>query len=405
MRKLFLAGPVALLLACVRPLPLPLPVALVSPADGAKTSASPVKFVWEYASDAVKYELQLAEDAKFKKMTVSDTLDTTEVELAVQTDGAYYWRVRIQNSSEVWSEWSSARSVTLERFELVANVPTQGYAQGIWVGGNLALIADDQAGLAAFDVSNPEAPVAVGRVMDSLNKAYSVVSDGHYAYVAYGYKELMVVDVSKPESLKRTGELEYPQPGFGYDVALADTFAYIAADAQFIIVNVKQAQYPNLVFQYRYPYGCRGVAVKDSFCYLALEQLGVAVWNVARLPAVELGGMDTRSNARGCAAAGDFLYVADGREGLTIADISDPAHPELVAGLALDGYANRVSLADTLAYVGCSDGGVAIVNVKDPVHPLLVAQVRCGYTRQAVESNGYVFGCDRDLGLVVIKKK
>ncbi len=405
MRKSCLAGLAVLLLFCVRPLPLPLPIGLVSPADGAKTNTTPVRFVWEHADDAVAYELQVAVDVKFRQLAACDTLDSTAFELAIETDGDYYWRVRIENSSAVWSEWSDVRTVSLERFELVASVPTQGYAQGVWAGGNLALVADDQAGLAAFDITDPENPVAAGRMMDSLNKAYGVVSDGHYAFVAYGYKELMVVDVSRPESLRRVGELEYPQPGFGYDLALKDTFVYIAADAQFIMVNVKQPQYPNLVFQYRYPYGCRGVAVRDSFCYLALEQLGIAVWNVARLPAVPLGSIDTRSNARGCAVAGDYLYVADGREGLTVIDISDPAHPELAAGLALDGYANRVSVTDTLACVGCSDGGIAIVNVKDPTAPGLLAQVSCGYTRQAVESGDYVFACDRDLGLAVVRKK
>jgi hypothetical protein len=181
--------------------------------------------------------------------------------------------------------------------------------------------------------------------------------------------------------------------------------AYIAADAQFIIVNVSDPMYPNLVFQYRYPYSCRGVCLAGRYCYLALEQLGVAVWDVSTTPPVQVGSFDTPSNARSVAASGDFLYVTDGRDGLIVADVSNPASPSEVGRLALAGYGNRISVSDSLVYVGCSAAGLAVVNVKNPATPVLVAQVSTSYARGAMEYGGYVFACDRDSGLVVIKKE
>ena len=131
-------------------------------------------------------------------------------------------------------------------YEVVTSVATPGYAQDIFVRSDRAYVADGQAGLAVFDISDPRAPVLLGSVMDSLNEAYGVAANESLAFVAYGYKELLVARIDDPESLAVVGELEYPQPGYGFAVALQDSFAYIAADAQFLVVGVADARYPNL---------------------------------------------------------------------------------------------------------------------------------------------------------------
>ncbi|MBN2537343.1 hypothetical protein JXB37_03590, partial [candidate division WOR-3 bacterium] len=277
-------------------------------------------------------------------------------------------------------------------YEVVARVPTPGYAQDVFVRGDRAYIADGQAGLAVFDIADPLAPVLLGSVMDSLNEAYGVVADESLAFVAYGYKELLVARVGDPESLVVVSELEYPQPGYGFAVASRDSFVYIAADAQFLVVELADARYPNLAFQYRYPRGLRGICVQDTLCFLALEQLGVAIWNTATLPPVPLGSFDTPSNARAVAASGNWLYVCDGRDGLRWADVTDPANPALAAGrLELPGYANRLTVDDTLLYVGCGDGGLAVVSIAEPGDPKLVATGDIPYARNAAGSGGFVF--------------
>ena len=62
-------------------------------------------------------------------------------------------------------------------------------------------------------------------------------------------------------------------------------------------------------------------------------------------------------------------------------------------------------MSDTLAYVGCRNDGVVVVNVTDPAAPFIAAEVKTDYARCAAASDGYVFACDRDLGLVAIKMK
>ncbi len=412
MRRMLMLAPVlavAALEGCDRPLPVPHPVTLWTPVDGALLTEPGVEFSWS-SGGFHEWLFELGMDGDFDDPLRRDTIMIDEDDViawsaTVVKDGEYCWRVRARSEDGVWGTWSAVREFTLERFEVVAVVPTPGYAQAIAVAGDRVYIADGQAGLAVFDVSDPESPQYLGSVMDSLNEAYGVAVQGRYAYLAYGYKELMVVDVSNPDSLAIAGELEYPQPGYGYDIVWRDSVALIAADAQFIAVEVDDPAHPDLRFQYRYPRGLRGIAVRDSWCFLALEQLGVAVWNVSTLPPVAVGSFDTPSNARDVAVAGDYLYVADGRAGLLVADVSDPGQPVVAAALELSGYVQQVSVHGTRLYAGCGSDGVCVVDVSDPSAPVVIAEIETGYARAALEHDGYVFVCDRDLGLAVIQIK
>jgi hypothetical protein len=390
---------------CNKPLPQPGPVTQDSPADSAVLRSSVVAFSWLDAEQATAYELQVATDSKFKHLAVDDTLEAESVDAAVGPDGGYYWRVRPHSADSVWGDWSAIRWFNVERFRVVTSVKTQGYPHDICVSNGRAYIADGQAGLAVFDVTDPVAPVLLGTRMDSMNVAWGVASTDRYAYVSYGYKELYIVDVSQPESLRVAGEMEYVEPGFGYDIAVKDSFVLVAAGAQFIVVKIADPAHPDVKYQFDYPRDCRGIAVNGSRWYLACEQLGVAVWQwlVDSLPPVQVGSFDTPANALSVVVSGNYLYVADTRNGLVVADVSDPLNPRPVATLALSGYARHVSVADSLVYVSCEAGGLAVVNVARPEQPVLAATVNLPYTMCAQAEGGYVFAGDRDSGLVVIK--
>jgi hypothetical protein len=398
------------LASCDLPLPRPSAVELAGPIDGAVLTTRVVEFSW-WDDGYGTWELQVAEDAGFSRMVRVDTVEVGDEDPVAWTadlrkDDTYRWRVRARSEDLAWGDWSETRSFKVERFKVVANVATRGYAYDISVDGDRAYVADGQAGLAVFDISSPESPGLLGYVSDDRNVANGVTAAGDYAYVSYGYKELLVADVSNPDSLFVAGELEYVQPGNGLDIELlGDSLVFIAADAQFIYIDISDPAFPALKEQHNYPRGCRGIDIDGDRCYLALEQVGVAVWDVSSSPIVPLAEFDTPSNARSVAADGDMLYVADGSGGLLVVDVSEPESVSVAATLDLPDYAERVTVSDTLVYVGCRNDGVVVVNVTEPLEPFNAAEVKTDYARCAVASGGYVYACDRDLGLVVVKMK
>lgn len=395
-----------LTLTCIRPLPSPSPVSLEAPADDAILNSSEVTFVWQDVSDGEIYVLEVAEDAKFKSIIVSDSTSKNSISVNLKTDGSYWWRVRVQNEKGVWGEWSEIRSFVIQRFIIVNSVKTQGYPHDIAIQGNCAYIADGQAGLAVYDINNPISPQFRGRIMDSLNVAWGVAVKDSFAYIAYGYKELMIVNARRPESLKIAGVLEYPQPGYGYDIAVQDSWVYIAAGAQFLAVNVIDPRYPNLRFQYYYPRNCRSVVIAENQGFVACEQLGVAAWRLDTFPPVQLSGFDTPGNARGVAVKDGILYAADGRNGLMVIDAHEPGNLRELSRIALDGYANSVTVVDSLIFVACGSGGVSVVNCANPSEPYLMAQIKTPYAYAVgvITESNYFLVLDRDLGIVTVKK-
>lgn len=400
-----LAGCLLFLAGCVTPLPAPGAVTMSRPDPGAVVRSAAVTFAWTGSGDAAAYQLQVGSKSGFSSTLYDEVCAAETAVVRLGADGRYYWRVRPISPDSVPGDWSEVRSLDLTRFAIVASAPAQGYAHDVVLQGDRAYLAQGQAGLAVYDITDPESPVLLGAKMDSLNEAWGVAVRDSIAYVAYGYKELVVMNVARPESIRVTGVLEYPQPGYGYGVALSDSHAFVAANAQFLKVEAADPRYPNLVYQGYYPRDCRAVAVRGGAAFVAVGQLGIAAWDITVHPPRQVGAMDTPGYARGIAVQGDVVCVADGREGLVVVDVSAPDSPRLVSRLALSGYANSVVLEDTLVFVGCGDGGLSVVSVARPDAPVLVARIPLGYCMGVSARDGYAFVGDRDQGLVVIRQE
>jgi hypothetical protein len=281
---------IVLMLFCIKPIPVPGRVSLKAPVQGAVLNNPAISFIWDTALDGERFVLQVATDVKFQYVSAEDTTTQKSLILILKTDNKYYWRVRAQTGNGVWGEWSEPDSFILQRFSTINSLKTRGYPHDIAIQANLAYIADGQAGLAVYWILMPPSPSFLSRIMDSLNIAWAVAVRDTLVFVAYGYKELLIVNAARPESLKIIGVLEYPQPGYGYDLAQKDSWVYIAAGAQFIAVNVTDPRYPNLRFQYYYPRDCRGLVISGSYLFLACEQLGIASWRIDTFPPVNCYG-------------------------------------------------------------------------------------------------------------------
>jgi len=402
-----IAGLILFLINCIKPLPAPAPVHLLAPVDNITLVSGEISFTWQPVGKVSRYIIQITTDQKFRSFAIEETVYQNSVSYYVQTDGQYWWRVRAQNEQGVWGDWTAPACFTLKRFTVVNSIKTQGYPHDIVIQGHYLYIAEGQAGFAVYDITNPENPELLSRIMDSLNVAWGVEVRDSLAFLAYGYKELLIINIARPDSLKIVGVLEYPQPGYGYDVALRDSWVYIAAGAQFIGVNISDPRYPNLRFQYYYPRNCRSLTINNENCFVACEQLGIAAWRVDTFPPIQIGSFDTPGNARGITSSGSTVMIADGRAGLMICDVSEPASIRQISSVSLPGYANSVTAIDSLVFVACGSGGTAVVNCANTGLPFCMAQIATPYAYKVggVPGSRYFYILDRDLGIVVVKKE
>lgn len=91
---------------------------LLRPYKDLITNASPTDFVWTYRSSltgAHQFHLQVDNNSDFGSPEIDQPfLETQEYShLPVFMDGAYYWRVRVKDVTDIWGEWSDPWSFTI----------------------------------------------------------------------------------------------------------------------------------------------------------------------------------------------------------------------------------------------------------------------------------------------------
>lgn len=64
-----------------------------------------------------------------------------------------------------------------------------------------------------------------------------------------------------------------------------------------------------------------------------------------------------------------YVYLADGKRGLRIIDVTDPRLPREIAVVDTPGFANDVVVVNKIAYVADGAKGLFLINVSDPANP------------------------------------
>jgi hypothetical protein len=176
------------------------------------------------------------------------------------------------------------------------------------VVGNFAYVTNTPEGsISVWDVSDPAIPVKKGS-LSNLGTLGSITVDQDYAYVTSSWDDLLIIDVSNPNSLKKVGMLD----GRGYPVAkVTGNLAYAVFDRGFFIYDVDPPTAPRVLGYFQ--------------------------------PAERL--------AQDVDVSGNIAYYVN-IDGLFIVDVSDPSNPRQLSSIKLhEGYWKNVQVNDGIAYV------------------------------------------------------
>lgn len=294
---------------------------------------------------------------------------------------------------------------------VVASLDTPSQARGISVpaGGTTAYVADNVGGLEFIDITSPTDP----RLLSSLPipwLAEDVVVDAtqNRAYVAAGESGLQVADVSNATTSMimsswpspPTGRIPAPSADrFASAVDVAGTTAYVADHTQGLqMIDVSNPAAPAAGDHVASPDLALGVTTVTvggtNNALVAARYQGVQVDNVAASPPSALAAVDTPGTAKRIDVLKDsngdcqlisgscYAYVADGKGGLQILDLTNPAAPRIIgaADTLLDAQAVRVVQVPAspapryYAFVAEGTAGVQVLDVTDPRNPVALNQ-------------------------------
>lgn len=141
------------------------------------------------------------------------------------------------------------------------------------------------------------------------------------------------------------------------------------------------------------------LSVSEDFAYLALGRAGIVIVDISdSLNPEEIGSFDTLGLAKAVAVQGEFAYVADGREGLRILDVSNPNSPTEVGAATFQDSGEDVAVAGQNAYVAAGRSGLKVFNIKDKSSPAFRSSfaINAGIYRAVIQENYIYLGDDQN---------
>jgi hypothetical protein len=144
----------------------------------------------------------------------------------------------------------------------------------------------------------------------------------------------------------------------------------------------------------------RGFGIKDSLMAIAIDVDGIHLY--AQHTNTNISDLYTPGIANDCAWYGNYIIVAD-RYFVTVVDASDPANPEIVSSLTIDGADRLVSVEVDGNHAAVLDeaDGVYIVDLADPANLKMVQEIKLSEPSSICADNGRLYITDEQQGLLI----
>ncbi|MEA3476310.1 MAG: hypothetical protein U9R23_07720 [Candidatus Cloacimonadota bacterium] len=259
------------------------------------------------------------------------------------------------------------------------------------------------------DYSNEEHTNIRLKLVDSLNtlcKANEVFvsNSGWYAFVADGYNGLVIIDCINPTLPNEITTMDLPDRTLS--VFVQDNLAYVTNhNGGFNFVDISIINSPEIIgscFTEGMP---NDVFVYGDYAYVADGAEGLTIIITSGDPHFS-ANISTNGDARRVFVKNscDYAFVANGLNGgLAIIDISDPSTPISVSNLPINGLSQDVYVLENYAYLANGEYGLEIIDISDVNSPTPVANCPTnGFAYSVYAQDNYVYLADKDRGLIVI---
>jgi hypothetical protein len=340
---------------------------LANPDLPAYTGECPIPGTVDYSS-FLKLDLNIActaSDAGLTLLGITDPSNPVIIQrytvgksMDIVTDGYFLYVAAYDEGLQIIDASDSSDPV------LTGLCNTPGKALAVEIYDNYCYVADGSSGLRIIDVSRPSAPIETG-YYDTPGNARDVVVTGSFAYVADGEAGIQILDVSNPSSPQLVGNLKTPDSDYG--VSWSENYLYVARGfGGMQVFDLSSPGFPEAVGLYQsddLTKEAKSVKVSDGLAYITYGFSGIRIIAVNDPHApLEVGYYETRGIVNGMDIQGNSLYLANGSEGLSVMDASNPDQLE-----AKDSYPNAYSAMAViknrnLIYVAAAENGIYILS-------------------------------------------
>lgn len=286
-------------------------------------------------------------------------------------------------------------------------------------GSNVAYVASGQAGIEGVLLSNPDMPSYLG-VHNTSGQAYDLAVAESKICLADGSAGFEILNPPRRASSPMTKLGDYRLQSTPYAAAAANTLTYIAAgDSGLHTMDLSSPASPALVSIldtmleadiYR-----DNIVDFVDFSLLANDWLaagGLLAGDIYRdntvnpLDMAKLAANWLRTEAfdeaRSIVLSGTTAYLANGRSGFQIIDVSNPSVPYALGDYPTEGPACAVAVAGSVA-VAAAGTSVYVIDVSNSSAPSLIGQwASDGWAFAVAIDNSYGYVANGSRGLQVL---
>lgn len=372
--------------------------------DGGGSSdpdGDPLTFAWSQSSGpgvslsatttaSTEFVAAVGDELAFT-LTVSDGSETASTELVVPM-----------------SNWSGS-TTAFEGHPFRTRLAVEAYDMAAI--GDMLFVASGDAGVLAYDLTDPRAPVLLGAYVEAGWSARSVEVTGALA-VAEDLRSIAPVpsgrllNVFDPSAIVKVADIQHGGPAAEFD----GTALYVAFPSYFGNLFAYDLSNPAAPIdravgsEVRFGANSLNVAVAGEALFVA-DEFGVTTLDTSADPIVETGAFPFPTivdGPRSLEVVGNLAITSNGTDGVFWFDVTDPFAPVLASrwqdapGIKLHVEGNRAYFAGALS-------GVAIADVSDIATPVTEAVYQTpGRADEILPVNGYAVVRDQQLGTTIL---
>lgn len=246
--------------------------------------------------------------------------------------------------------------------KFISRLSISGSAKDVAASGNLAVVAAEDGGVIAVDISNIHVPRFIGSFTTG-NPILGVAIVPPVVYAGAGDGTVLALSTSIPDTLISTARL--------------------------VVSGVQASQ----------------LAIRDSTLSVAGGGGGLLQLNASQVDTlIELGKYDQGGNVQDVELVGQYAYTAEYGQGMRVIDVSDPASMNAVFQYATSQQAFDIYIAATYAYLADGASGVQAFSIANPAAPLaLGSPYNTGGIVTGVKGEGqWLYTANGDLGVQII---
>lgn len=292
----------------------------------------------------------------------------------------------LANGTHVYTLLNQKRVLVLDAangsLKKLATLKLKGKANHIYTDQDQLYVANNDDGLAAYDISDVSSLRQTGQYRTTGPGLDVVVNDG-LAYVATGNNGLTILDVNDPAHIKWVGS--HQQLGNATKVIADNGHIFVADDeSKLMLMDTDNPALPTIHSIYRVNGHLHGFSPHSesghNTVYAIMDDKLLAIDFTPTSPVLSNEGLDFGQGVnfggeRRIFIRDNIAYVADWFSGIHIYDISKPAMPKLLSSFHTKGSPKGIVVRGDYAYVADDDHGVHIINIKDPRIPVLVSSL------------------------------